>query len=252
MFQSRYLSSKAEINFHNTEKARLLSEATELEQLVSASEKDLLSLDDRIGDLQSQIDAVMGGENAGLTNEIRQLQLSIDRNKDKIDDSESADVEDTQLLEKLEGEITEAKNNLQIHLESIKSAKEEMENSLEVLKNLEDQENAIRESLESSGSETAKLSKALKDATSDFETCQEAVQKANVAMSKIAGEAEIIAEQLSSAQEEEADAQLNFDDIELQIEDLGEGGQQKDRTQLAEELVQSQNAEQKLLKSQVL
>ena len=37
-----------------------------------------------------------------------------------------------------------------------------MENSLEVLKNLEDQENAIRESLESSGSETAKLSKAQK------------------------------------------------------------------------------------------
>ena len=247
LFQSRYLSSKAEINFHNTEKARLLSEATELEQLVSASEKDLLALDDRIGELQSQIDAVMGGENAGLTNEIRQLQLSIDRNKDKIDDSESADVEDTQLLEKLEGEITEAKNNLQMHLESIKSAKEEMENSLDVLKNLEDQENAIRESLESSGSETAKLSNALKDAISDFETCQEAVQKANVEMSKIAGEAEIIAEQLSSAQEEEADAQLNFDDIELQIEDLGPGGQQKDRTQLAEELVQSQNAEQKLL-----
>ena len=69
--------------------------------MVSASEKDLLALDDRIGELQSQIDAVMGGENAGLTNEIRQLQLSIDRNKDKIDDSESADVEDTQLLEKL-------------------------------------------------------------------------------------------------------------------------------------------------------
>ena len=46
-------------------------------------------------------------------------------------------------------------------------------------------------------------------------------------MSKIAGEAEIIAEQLSSAQEEEADAQLNFDDIELQIEDLGEGGNKK-------------------------
>ncbi|MEL0101588.1 MAG: hypothetical protein VW862_07815, partial [Euryarchaeota archaeon] len=76
-----------------------------LDESVTSAEKELLALDDKIGELQTQIDAVMGGENSGLTEEIRQLQLSIDRNSDKIETAENADVFANEQLEELEDKI---------------------------------------------------------------------------------------------------------------------------------------------------
>ena len=247
LYQSKYLSSKEEIEFHQNERTRLLSEATDLEELVATSEAKLLELEDRISELQTQIDAVMGGENTSLTDEIRELQLAIERNKDKLEGADDAQLEESEQLEHLESEIEEAKSNLQAHIESLEEAKIDLSASLEALNEAENKENTIRDSLESSGSETAKLSQAVKDADSALEKCRTAVQLANTEVEKLASEAEVIAEQLSSAQEEEADAQLNYDDIELQIEELGENGQANDRTQLANDLRAAQSAETKLI-----
>ena len=247
LYQTKYLTSKGEIEFQINERTRLLSDAASIDESVITAEKELLALDDNIGELQTQIDAVMGGENSGLTEEIRQLQLSIDRNRDKIEAAQNADVFANEQLEELEEKIIQAKNDLSQHLESLKSAKGDLEASLDFLKSLEEEEESIRESLESSGSETAKLSKAVTETKAHFEKCQIALHNANLEVEKISNEAEIIANQLSEAEEEEADAQLNLDDIELQIEEYGGEGGTTDRTKLAEDLIAAQSAEKKLI-----
>ena len=53
--QSRHMTAKAEIKHHSDERARYLAEAAELELGVKAAEKVLLSLDDRIGELETEI-----------------------------------------------------------------------------------------------------------------------------------------------------------------------------------------------------
>ena len=244
--QSRYLSAKAEITHHKEEKERYISQANELQEKVKEAEIELLALDDRIGELDSQIAEAMGGDNGGLLEEIKNLQVSIDVMKDKIENSQSDELEDRDDLEELELKITEAKENLDSHKTSLESAKIELEQSINALNETEKVEQEIRKSLESSDSETSKLSLALSKARDSYDACNQAVQDAKLELEKVSNQAELIAEQLSEAEEEETDAQLNFDDIELQIDELGERDPDKDKGKLAEELRKAQNAEGKL------
>ena len=57
----------------------------------------------------------------------------------------------------------------------------------------------------------------------------------------------MVAEQLSAAEETVEDAKLAYDDLQLQIEELGESNPENDRTALGEELRKAQSAEKKLI-----
>ena len=58
-----------------------------------------------------------------------------------------------------------------------------------------------------------------------------------------------MAEQLSVAEESVEDAKLAYDDLQLQVEELGESDPDTDRTALAEELRKAQSAEKKLIEN---
>ena len=100
--QSRHHTAKAEISHHADERNRYLAEAADLESQVKAAEIVLLDLDDRIGEIQSQISEAMGGDKSGLNKQIGDLQVSLALKRDHIDESESADAEAKQQLEELE------------------------------------------------------------------------------------------------------------------------------------------------------
>ena len=245
--QSRHLTAKAEIKHHSDERTRYLAEATELESKVKDAEIILLSLDDRIGELQTQISMAMGGDKGGLNAQIGELQVSLALKNDHIGEAESADVEAKELLIDLEEQITVAKNDLDSHEANLLSAKESLEASKKAFAETEAIEAEIRESLENSGAANAALSRALSKANELLDSCRESVTEAKVDAEKVANQADLVAEQLSAAEESVDDARLAYDDLQLQLEELGESNPENDRTALGEELRKAQSAEKKLI-----
>ena len=245
--QSRHLTAKAEIKHHADERTRYLAEAAELESKVKDAEIILLSLDDRIGELETQISEAMGGDKGGLNSQIGELQVSLALNRDRIDEAELADIEANELLEDLEEQITTAKNDLDSHEATILSAKESLDASKKAFAETEAIEAEIRQNLENSGTANASLSRALSQANEALESCRESVTAAKVEVEKVANQADMVAEQLSAAEEAVEDAKLAYDDLQLQIEELGESNPENDRTALGEELRKAQSAEKKLI-----
>ena len=245
--QSRHLTAKAEIKHHADERTRYLAEAADLESKVKDAEIILLSLDDRIGELETQISEAMGGDKGGLNSQIGELQVSLALNKDRIDEAELADIEANELLEDLEEQITAAKNDLDSHESTLLSAKESLDASKKAFAETEAIEAEIRQNLENSGTANASLSRALSQANDALESCRESVTAAKVEVEKVANQADMVAEQLSAAEETVEDAKLAYDDLQLQIEELGESNPENDRTALGEELRKAQSAEKKLI-----
>ena len=245
--QSRHLTAKAEIKHHADERTRYLAEAADLESKVKDAEIILLSLDDRIGELETQISEAMGGDKGGLNSQIGELQVSLALNRDRIDEAELADIEANELLEDLEEQITAAKNDLESHESTLLSAKESLDASKKAFAETEAIEAEIRQNLENSGTANASLSRALSQANDALESCRESVTAAKVEVEKVANQADMIAEQLSAAEETVEDAKLAYDDLQLQIEELGESNPENDRTALGEELRKAQSAEKKLI-----
>ncbi len=245
--QSRHRSAKAELKHHADERTRYLAEASELESAVKDSELKLLSLDDKIGELETKISDAMGGDSGGLLEEIRKLQVSIAVSGDKIGEANSLQQEELEVLSSLEEEILKAKSDLKSHEDSLAEAKKLLEDSKKALEESEAVEKEIQESLENSGTESAKLSRAVSKANDNLEACREAVNLARIEVEKASNQIEMIAEQFSSAEEEVEDAQLAFDDLELQGEELEELSPDNDRTALANELRASQQAEERLI-----
>ena len=66
------------------EQLRFIEEASALEEQVILGSKKLVELDDRIGEIQKQIDALLGDEGDGLSKAIHDLRVQIDRDKDRI------------------------------------------------------------------------------------------------------------------------------------------------------------------------
>lgn len=245
--QSRHLTAKAEIKHHADERTRYLAEAADLESKVKDAEIILLSLDDRIGELETQISEAMGGDKGGLNSQIGDLQVSLALNRDRIDEAELADIEANELLEDLEEQITAAKNDLKSHESTLLSAKESLDASKKAFAETEAIEAEIRQNLENSGTANASLSRALSQANEALESCRESVTAAKVEVEKVANQADMVAEQLSAAEETVEDAKLAYDDLQLQIEELGESNPENDRTALGEELRKAQSAEKKLI-----
>ena len=245
--QSRHFTAKAEIKHHADERARYLGEAAELESKVKEAEIVLLSLDDRIGELETQISEAMGGDKGGLNSQIGDLQVSLALKKDHVEEAESSDVEDKELLAELEEQITAAKVDLNSHEESLVAAKAALESSKLAFAETEAIEAEIRQTLESSGAANAALSRALSKANESLEACRESVNEAKLEAEKVANQADLVAEQLSAAEEAVDDARLAHDDLQLQLEELGDSNAGNDRTALGEELRKAQSAEKKLI-----
>ena len=247
VYQARHFSAKAEIQHHSDERTRYLAEASELEDAVKSAEKELLSFDDKIGALETKIREAMGEDKGGLLEEIRNLQVSCDRNRDRVEEAGEAQLEAESMLETLEEQIIVAAGDLKTHEDELQAAKSALETSKKELEESETIEKDIQSNLESSDAATASLSRTLSKASEYLEVCRQAVNDAKLESDKISSQAELVAEQLSFAEEEVEDAQLAYDDLQLQIDELGEVDPEKDRTHLANELRSAQNAEEKLI-----
>ena len=118
---------------------------------------------------------------------------------DHIEEANSANQNDTEMLQILESDIDDAKTNLANHVENLQSAKLALEQSKAAFEEAESIEAEIRSTLENKGSATASLSRELSKANDDYEASRESVQLVIIEVEKISNEIEIIAQQLSDA-----------------------------------------------------
>ncbi len=251
-FQASYASQLAEKQYQVNEQARYLEEANNLDTQVREGSKILLSLDDKIGELQKQIEMLTGGNSEGLNKTIFDLHLKIDTNKDKIADAESKDLEDKAELEELTKHLASAQIALQEFVDNLASAKADLAGSKISLQEAQSEESAVQEIMESSGDETSKLSQQLTKLLGELELATEALEGAQNEVNKTAVQAEVISEQLAKAQEVAEDNRLSLGELELQGEELTGEGSGVDRSKLSKDLINAQRSEEKLVEESQL
>ena len=246
LLQSRYASMKNELNFHVEQRDRYLSESQNLIDEHTESEKLLLELDDKISELQKEINKLTGGETSELGKAIQELQVRIELNTDRITDAEREDEEEAVELSGTLEQGTEAKGELERFQNELRSANDALESALRDLKEAQDEEVDIRHALESAGEKNQDLANALTDAQSKVEATQGILSSAQSDVDRFALEAELIGGQLASAQEEVEELRLALGELDLRGQQLKEDAPEYDREALAAALNKSQQAESQL------
>ena len=83
LLQSRYATMKNELKFHIEQRQKYLDESQDLLDEHKATEKVLLELDDKIAEIQKEINLLTGGETSELGQAIQSLQVAIELNNDR-------------------------------------------------------------------------------------------------------------------------------------------------------------------------
>ena len=244
--QSKLASQQSERTYMVEERVRIDAEASQLEGEVKEGAKVLLELEDKIGILQKQIEDLMGGDSNGLLAAINQLQISIATSNDRISEAEDKDLEDKEELVELAESLLQAQNSLGEFKQELSNAGTDLKNAETALEEAKKEESEVQTLLESSGTANAELSRALSKAISEVETATEALQLAQNEVNRVATQAEMLDEQLSTAQEAAESARLALGESQLVGEELGADSPDQDRRKLGDQLLTAQRSEAKL------
>ena len=245
--QSKLASQNSERKYMVDERVRIDGEATQLEENVKVGAKTLLLLEDKIGVLQKQIEDLMGGDSNGLLAAISQLQIRIATSKDRISEAEDKDIEDKEELVELVDSLQQAQTSLDDFKLELVNASVDLKNAESALVEAKTEEAEVQALLESSGTANAALSRALSKAISVTETATEALGLAQAEVNRVATQAEMLSEQLSTAQEAAESARLALGESQLVGEQLGADAPDQDRRKLGDQLLTMQRSEAKLV-----
>ena len=238
--------SKRNANTKIRERVRIEEEAEVLMAQVQQGDKVMVALDDQIGTLQKQIEDLLGGDNNGLMGAINELQIRIATSQDRLDESSDKDAEEAEELKQLTEASTSAIADLEAFEKDLKEATIDLRQALASLEEAKKEEGEVRKALESSGSESAELTRALSKATEGAEAAQASLIAAQSLKSiGLQTQAEMLGEQLSEVQEAAESARLALAESEHEGEQLSENAPEQDRTKLAERLHAAQRSEAK-------
>ena len=245
-YQAMYASLGMELEHQIAEQLRFVEEATELEQQVKAGSKTLVELDDRIGEIQKQIDALLGDEGDGLSKAIHDLRVQLDRDKDRIEDSLQANIDDGEEREQVLARYEEAEAALNALLEEATTSQHQMEEAQRMLDEAQAEEDKVRALLEGSGKNHAELNRSLSEAIAGLEKAKEAVAAAQSDVDRTAAQAELVEANLAKAQEAAEESRLELEEKEAEFNALA-GGKKVDRSSLTKNILEAERSESRLL-----
>ena len=245
-YQAMFASLGMELEHQIAEQLRFAEEASILEEQVKAGSKKLVELDDRIGEIQKQIDALLGEEGDGLSAAIHDLRVQIDRDKDRIEDSQQANIDDGHEREQVLERYEEAEVALNALLEEATTSQNQMEEAQTMLDEAQSEEAAVRALLEGSGKNHAELNRALSEAIEALDTAKQAVAAAQSDVDRTAAQAELVEANLSKAQETAEESRLELEEKEAEFNELS-GGKKIDRSSLTQNILDAERSESRLL-----
>ena len=245
-YQAMYASLGMELEHQIAEQLRFIEEASALEEQVKLGSKKLVELDDRIGEIQKQIDALLGDEGDGLSKAIHDLRVQIDRDKDRIEDSLQANVDDAEEREQVLERYQEAEAALNALLEEAETSQRQMDEAQQMLSEAQSEEEKVRKLLEGSGKNHAELNRALSDAITNLEKAKQTVSAAQSDVDRTAAQAELVEANLAKAQETAEESRLELEEKEAEFKELS-GGKKVDRSSLTKDVLDAERAESRLL-----
>ena len=246
LLQSRYATLKNELAFHIEERQKYLTESQRLLDEHKATEKVVLELDDKIAELQNEINRLTGGETSELGQAIQALHVAIELNNDRLQEAANEEAEEAEEADVLGEQLSEANDELQAFVSSLESANDALKQALADLEEARAEEQRVREALATAGEQNEHLSEALSQAEAALEAELEQRNEAQGDVDKIAVEADLVGEQLADAQTESEEIRLALGELDIRIQDLSEEAPELDREALAGQLVDAQRAESQL------
>ncbi|DAC47670.1 MAG TPA: chromosome segregation protein SMC [Candidatus Poseidoniales archaeon] len=246
LLQSRYATMKNELKFHIEQRQKYLDESQDLLDDHKATEKTLLELDDKIAEIQKEINLLTGGETSELGQAIQALQVAIELNNDRLlEAAREEDEEDEEALA-ITQQLDEAKEELETFITGLQSANEALAEALNELQEAQDEEQRIRAALATAGEQNQHLTDALASAESVVQTHEQHRQEAQTDVDKLAVEADLVGDQLAKAQQESEEIRLALGELDIRLQEMAEDAPEYDRASLAQQLNEAQRAESQL------
>ena len=246
LLQSRYATMKNELTFHIEQRQHYLDESESMLDEHKVVEKKILQLDDRIAELQAEINKLTGGETSELGQAIQSLQVAIELNNDRIAEANREEEEEEEERERVQHHLSEASEELTAFTSELETANAALNEALNALKEAQEEERQVREALESAGEKNAGLSKALADAEALMKTSEGHRNQAQSDVDRLAVEADLLSDQLAAAQEQSEGIRLALGELNLRLDELNDSKPEFDRESLARSLHESQRAEAQL------
>jgi len=246
LLQSRYATLKNELAFHNEERQKYLTQSQDLLDEHKATEKTLLELDDKIAELQKEINQLTGGETSELGQAIQALQVAIELNNDRL--TEAAKEEEDEALEiaALGEQLQEANEELSTFKASLVSANAALAEALQQLEQAQAEEQQVRDALATAGEKNQHLGEALGAAETQVAGHEAQRAEAQSEVDKLAVEADLVGQQLADAQQESEEIRLALGELDIRLQELAEDAPEYDRAALALQLTEAQRAEAQL------
>ena len=246
LLQSRYATLKNELAFHIDERQKYITQSQDLLDEHKATEKTLLELDDKIAELQKEINQLTGGETSELGQAIQRLQVAIELNNDRLLEAAKEEEEEAQEFAALDKQLGEAKDELSVFKSSLESANVALAEALQQLEEARAEEQQVRAALATAGEKNEHLGEALASAEALVGEHEEQRAEAQSEVDKLAVEADLVGQQLADAQEESEEIRLALGELDIKLQELAEDAPEYDREALARQLAEAQRAEAQL------
>ena len=247
LMHSRHRSRLEEIELVTDERGNYIVRLSEIGEEIEADNKQELSIEDELAEIQRQLNEVLGDDGKKLGDQQRRLEVEVETRKDRISGlkEDIGDASDEQ--EVLQAEQVEAEQALTSHEESLDSARDTLKKAEEDLQGAAEAEEEARSALDSGDKVVHELNRAFGKSTETVEKTQEVANKAILKAGAETQNVEFLHQQLADLETALDEARLNRDDLLLQGEELDSNAPEQDRTKLAQELAKIQRQERGLL-----
>ena len=246
LLQSRYATLKNELAFHQEERQKYLAQSQDLLDEHKAVEKTLLELDDKIAELQKEINQLTGGETSELGQAIQALQVAIELNNDRLLEAAKEEEDEAVEVTALDEQLQEANEELSAFKASLVSANTALAEALQQLEEAQAEEQQVRAALATAGEQNQHLSEALSAAETLVVDHEAQRAEAQSDVDRLAVEADLVGQQLADAQQESEEIRLALGELDIRLQELAEDAPEYDREALARQLVEAQRAEAQL------
>ena len=246
LLQSRYATMKNELKFHIEQRQKYLDESQDLLDEHKATEKVLLELDDKIAEIQKEINLLTGGETSELGQAIQSLQVAIELNNDRLLEATKEEEEEAAEAQAVTEQLTEAKDELNGFVSNLESANDALSKAMSELQDAQAEEQRIREALATAGEQNQHLTEALSKAEGVVQTHEQQRTEAQSEVDKLAVEADLVGDQLAKAQQESEEIRLALGELDLRLKEMEDEAPEYDREALALQLTEAQRAEAQL------
>jgi len=247
LMHSRHRSRFEEIELVTEERGEYIGRLEIIGQEINDSNKEELSIDEQLVEIQHQLNEVLGDDGKKLGEQQRRLEVEVETRKDRIGELGKNIEEAQDESEVLTAEQDEAKEALDLHEQSLESARAILKEAEDALEEAADAEDKARKALDSGDKAVHELNRAFGKSTDLVEKAQKKANDATLKAELQELNVNLAHERLAELEKALDEARLNRDDLLLQGEDLDENAPEQDRTKLAAELSRIQRQERGLL-----